>query len=249
MHVHRSFTDEHQSMLNDIWTREGYDVDHQNFRFDTSLFFDLMNRLKPRLTHVRSHRQPIGVAERLAMTLKILATGSSQMHIAQKYRFGKSTVNVIFHETCKVIWEVLSTDFVKSPNKDDYERVSKDFSSLYNFPNCVGAIGCRHITIRNPPKGADDSSFVLFVAVDARHAFTDVSIVPFGGELDSGTFLKSDLGKSLCNASLDLPSPKALPGTGVTFPFFFIGDETLPLQQNLTRPYSGECWRDGNTSS
>ena len=50
-------------------------------------------------------RANITPAERLALTIKYLATGNSQISLSFNTRFGKSTVSVyrIFRETCEVL--------------------------------------------------------------------------------------------------------------------------------------------------
>ena len=63
------------------------------FLMPPEIFDHLLNFLKQTLEHVPRHRYPITAAERLAITLRILATGDSQQTVAFSYRLGKSTVN------------------------------------------------------------------------------------------------------------------------------------------------------------
>ena len=53
--------------------------------------------------------------ERLAVTLRYLASDGSQQTIANEFRLGKSTVNQIIRKTCEAKWEKLSPKFVKFP--------------------------------------------------------------------------------------------------------------------------------------
>ncbi|KAK0141458.1 hypothetical protein N1851_021443 [Merluccius polli] len=50
----------------------------QYFRMSAGAFDDLLRRVAPHIQHKPSHSAPVSVAERLAVTLRYLATGMSQ---------------------------------------------------------------------------------------------------------------------------------------------------------------------------
>lgn len=52
------------------------------FRMTVHRFDELARRIKPFIKHSRTHRSPVSLEERLACTLRILATGSSQTAVA-----------------------------------------------------------------------------------------------------------------------------------------------------------------------
>ena len=58
-------------------------------------------------------RKSISAAERLSLTLRFLATGESQQSLSFAYRIGKSTVSQIVSETCDVIYNVLSNEYLR----------------------------------------------------------------------------------------------------------------------------------------
>ena len=60
--------------------------------------------------------------------------------MAFSYRMGRSTVNAILVDTCKVLWNVVGGEFVKPPQTpQDWLTISQDFWQKWNFPNCIGA--------------------------------------------------------------------------------------------------------------
>eukprot|EP00118_Oscarella_pearsei_P015909 m.147748 g.147748 ORF g.147748 m.147748 type:complete len:152 (+) comp38474_c0_seq3:202-657(+) len=86
------------------------DAHFSYLRMSKETFDVLMDMVEPRLKRrsYRSSRRPeISAAERLALTIRFLATGNSQQSISFSYRVGKSTVCGIVRETCAAIWESL----------------------------------------------------------------------------------------------------------------------------------------------
>lgn len=58
-------------------------------------------------------RKAIPVGERLALTLRFLATGESFMSLQYLFRIPQSTISKIIPEVCKVIYTVLKNDYLK----------------------------------------------------------------------------------------------------------------------------------------
>ena len=95
------------------------------FRMSPWLFDILLNLIKHKITHKNNHRLPISPALRLAITLRILATGDSQQTVAFSYRLGKSTVNKILTETCEAIYSVLQPIYLAPPTEDEWKTIAK----------------------------------------------------------------------------------------------------------------------------
>ena len=66
-------------------------------------YLDLLNRITLLITH-QGPRTSVQPGERLAITLKFLASGDSQQTIATSYRMGRSTVCNIISETVTAIF-------------------------------------------------------------------------------------------------------------------------------------------------
>jgi len=82
-------------------------------------------------------------------------------------------------------------------------------------------------------------SIVLFALVDANYNFIFVDCGCQGRISDGGVFKNSELFKNMENQSLSLPSPTPLPGRTKSIPYYMIGDEAFPLNNNLMKVYSG----------
>ncbi|KAL6416935.1 hypothetical protein ACFW04_014772 [Cataglyphis niger] len=137
---------------------------------DVLTFYELLRLVGPFLQK-RSIRSPICPEQRLAITLRYLATGDQMLSVALAYRVGESTAHMI-----------------------EWTRISNNFLELWNLPNCVGAIDGKHIMIQAPPNSGlmyfnykKTFILVLMVACDAQYKFTlfDVGAYAlYGGTLN-----------------------------------------------------------------
>ena len=115
-------------------------------------------------------QEPFSPAERLAVTLRYLASGDSQTSIGFLFKMGRSTVNGIIEEVCTELWRVHLTT-------TDVQRKVRD------MPNCIGALDGKHIRMRKP---ADSGSLwhnykgffsmVLMAICDASYCFTLIEL-------------------------------------------------------------------------
>ena len=118
------------------------------FRMSASRFDDLVHRILPHIQHARSHTSPLEVADRLAVTLWILASGGTQQSVAASYRLGSATVSKIVTEVCQAIHKALKEEFLPYPSRAGFEEIAKDFWRMWNFPNCLGCIDGKHVQIK-----------------------------------------------------------------------------------------------------
>ena len=69
-----------------------------------------------------------------------------------QFRVGHSTIRLIVAETCKAIIKVLHGDYMQFPNKKEtWEKIAEDFKTIWNMPNCIGALDGKHIAIPAVP--------------------------------------------------------------------------------------------------
>ncbi|KAJ8247551.1 hypothetical protein GJAV_G00247640 [Gymnothorax javanicus] len=220
------------------------------FRLTVEQFDLLLQRLGPRMTGVGTNdRKPISSSQRLSICLWYLASGDSYESIAYSFRVGVSIVGDIVLGVSQAILDCLLNDFMPVPKEADWRAIAEDFSELWNFPNCIGAVDGKHIIIKPPANSGSlyynykgSYSIVLMAVVDARCRFRLLDVGAHGRSSDKGLLSNSLFGQALRTAKLSIPPDKHLPGAEHlgSLPHVFVGDEAFPLLRNLMRPYPGK---------
>jgi hypothetical protein len=78
-------------------------------------FDHLCSLTQAQLTKRCWNRKPISAQERLAITLRYLATGDSQASQSFNFLVGRQTVSKIVREGCSAIWDALKDEYLKIP--------------------------------------------------------------------------------------------------------------------------------------
>ena len=193
-------------------------------------------------------RSPISAAERLTLTLRYLATGDSQQSQSFNFRIGRSTVSGIIRETCDAIWTQLCHTYLPTPKTpQEWKRISEEFSTLWNFPHCLGAGDGKHVVIDCPKNSGSNFfnykgtfSIVLLAFGDANYCFTAVDVGQYGKSNDSGAFANSAISKALESNSFNVPAPEHVEGFTDELPYVTVVDEGLSLKPYQMCPYPGK---------
>lgn len=118
---------------------------------------------------------------------RFLATGDSFKTIPFSFRLGHTTAHEIVNETCKTIVETLMEEMLPRPTQEMWLSIANEFYTNWNFPNCLGALDGKHVTIQAPASSGSmffyykkTFSIVLLALVDARYNFIAVSVGSYG---------------------------------------------------------------------
>ncbi|GBM41119.1 hypothetical protein AVEN_82013-1 [Araneus ventricosus] len=171
--------------------------------------------------------QCISAGERLALTLRYLATGETQTSLSFQFRIAQNTISGKIPAECMDISQVLQNEFMKVPDcPEEGRKVAIYFLGIWNIPMCSGALDGKHISITPPPKSGSAyynykhiCSIVLMTLVDAElKLFFYVDIGTNGRVSDGGVREKCTLNQRLHAAELDLPGLENIPGTNIAVP-------------------------------
>ena len=212
-------------------------------------FEHLLALVAPHITKKDTNfRKAIPAQERLALTLRFLASGESQISLSFSFRIGHRTVGRIINETCDAIYNTLLEQYMSAPNnEEEWKRIAEEFKELWQLPHVIGAIDGKHVQIEAPPGSGSlfhnykgFFSIVLLALCDAKYRFTLIDIGQYGSNNDTSVFNKSRMGKAFQQGKMGLPNASPLKGfTLSSLPYYLVGDEIFALKSWLMKPYPG----------
>ncbi|RXN01391.1 hypothetical protein EOD39_6950 [Acipenser ruthenus] len=100
-------------------------------------FDSLLSLVGPHLRKETTRlKEPISEGQRLAITLRYLASGDNQTSVA------------ILQETCEALGSVLQPIYLEAPESDRWLQITNEFWNMRNYPNRIDG---KHVTIQTPP--------------------------------------------------------------------------------------------------
>ncbi|XP_039297262.1 uncharacterized protein LOC120354335 [Nilaparvata lugens] len=211
-------------------------------------FDNLLNLIQPVIDKSDTvMREAITSQERLAPTLRFLASGDSFVSLQYLFRISKQIISYIIPEVCDALIKALK-DFIKLPSSSgEWESISKEFQEKWNFPYVLGAMDGKHVQLRAPWNSGTEYynykhffSIVLFALVDANYNFLYVNVGSPGRFSDGGVFKNTELYRKLENRTLNIPSPKPLQiPYRIEVPYFILGDQAFELNDYTMTPFRG----------
>lgn len=215
------------------------------FRMEPMYYDELLELVKPHITKQdTTMRNAIKAEDKLAVTLRFLAGGSSYKELMYSFRISKSSISKFVPEVCDTIYDILKNRYCKLPDSNEkWLEVAKNFHEQWQFPHCLGAIDGKHINIRCPPSTGSQFfnykkqfSVVLLGIADANAKFIAFDLGSQGSQSDGGILKNSPL-SSICD-SPDIPRPSAIGSQpGLPIPYYLIGDEAFALSAHMMKPY------------
>ena len=92
--------------------------------------------------------------ERLALTLRYLATGETFQSLELQFRIYVRAISYIVKGVCDAIVKFMVPIYIKVPNSvDEWLEIAQKFKDRWNFPHALGAIDGKHIVIQKPKNG------------------------------------------------------------------------------------------------
>ena len=200
-------------------------------------------------------RQPISAEEKLAVTLRFLATGESYQSLQYQFRISRSTIGLFIPKVCKVIYEVLQQEYFSIPTTEKEWIDLADATELrWQFPNAFAAANGKHVALFHPHdsggtfynyKGFYSIVLMAFVDFDYKFLYADVGCQ--GRVSDGGVYRNSSFAQQISSLQLKLPADRPLPRsrnpawepfeTDDLVPFVFVADSAFPLSRHCMKPF------------
>lgn len=212
-------------------------------------FLHLMSRVRAGIVKDKTvANRHVSAQTRLQVTLRYLTTGELPASLSQQFKLGSADVGALIQKTCNVIYKELKDDFMRVPkSEEDWKEVLRLFNDKCNIPNCVGALGGRHVVIKPPAKARamytnskNTFSLILLAVVDANGKFIYADVGAAGAQDGNDVWQMSPLQKAVSSNSAHLPQVVKVAGSpDVLLPPVFIADDTLPLERHVMKPFIG----------
>ena len=187
---------------------------------------------------------PILADERLALTLRFLATGESFQSLSYQFRISLNAVSYIVKGCCKAIVDRMTQEFLKTPSSNtEWLEISKKFEEKWNYPHALGAIDGKHVRIQKPKNAGSfyynykhTHSIILMAIAGPNYECIYADVGSNGRVNDSGIWNKTSLLQGIQDGSIKLPSDEDLPN-GESIPYVFLGDDAFALKTFMMKPF------------
>ena len=218
----------------------------------------MVDKLSPHITKLSTNmRKSIPAAEKLAVTLRFLATGESFESLLYQFRMHRTTIAKFVPVVCNKIYEHLKDEYLTIPTNtaEVWREHAAMASERWQFPNCIGAADGKHVSIQHPQASGSlfynykgFYSIVMLAIVDYDYKFIFVDVGCQGRISDGGVSRNSSFYTALESGALNLPEPKPLPlssdpswifdQSSVPIPYYTVADDAFPLGLHCMKPFS-----------
>ena len=211
-----------------------------NYMRMTPEFFEMMKtRLEPRLARqATNYRAPISVGEKLALTIRYLATGESYTSLSCQFRVGRSTISKFLPEVCRAIQDEFTREYLKCPTTpDEWKELEREFRIRWNVPHALGALDGKHVALKKPKNSGalyhnykGFFSIVMLALVDGQYKFRWVDVGTEGSCSDAQIFNASQLKRRIEDGRIGFPDPAPITQGGRDVPYFILADDAFALK-------------------
>ena len=158
--------------------------DEEEFRrylwINTEAYTELIEKVRPVITKKTTFmRKPISAEEKLAVTLRFLATGETSSSLMYQYRIHRTTISKYIPEVCNAIYDALSPEYMRVPSSEnEWLEIMKRTNDRWQFPNSYATADGKHVGIICPKHAGSEyynykgfHSVVLLAFVDYDYKF------------------------------------------------------------------------------
>ncbi|CAN4098162.1 unnamed protein product [Withania somnifera] len=205
---------------------------------------DLISRPPSGLINIEGRL--LSVEKQVAIALRRLASGESQVSVGASFGVGQSTVSQVTWRFIEAL-EERAKHHLKWPEPSRMEIIKSEFEQSFGLPNCCGAIDATHVVMTLPAIQTSDDwcdqennySMLLQGIVDCEMRFLDIVTGWPGGMTTSRLFKCSGFYK-LCEIGDRLNGNVQMAFEGAEIREYILGGFSYPLLPWLITPYEGE---------
>ena len=211
----------------------------------TPEFFEMIKtRLEPCLARqATNYRAPISVGEKLALTIRYLATGESYTSLSCQFRVGRSTISKCLPEVCRAIQDEFTREYLRCPTTpDEWKELETELRIRWNVPHALGALDGKHVALKKPKNSGalyhnckGFFSIVMLALVDGQYKFRWVDVGTAGSCSDAQIFNTCHLKRKI--DAIGFPDPAPITQDGRDVPYFILADDAFALKTWLMKPY------------
>ena len=156
-----------------------------------------------------------------------------------EYRTGQCTWVLKSHveDTAINIYKTVLTSEV-------WLRIADDFNEVFKMSNCIWSRHWKYCLIKCPLNAAfwnfNYESFHSENLLGVAHASSCFTLIDVGTRRDNdgSVFSNSSFGKVFSSVDLNVPPIRNIPGTSISIPLYFVGDEAFPLKPRKYSKYN-----------
>ena len=213
---------------------------------------DLISRPPSGLINIEGRL--LSVEKQVAIALRRLASGESQVSVGAAFGVGQSTVSQVTWRFIEAL-EERARNHLNWPDFNRMQEIKLGFEATYGLPNCCGAIDATHVMMTLPAVQTSDDwcdqeknySMLLQGIVDHEMRFIDI-ITGLPGGMTISRLLK-------CSSFFKLSeNGERLNGNAITFSGgdmireYLVGGYSYPLLPWLMTPYEANGMSDSQSN-
>ncbi|GAV88532.1 DDE_4 domain-containing protein [Cephalotus follicularis] len=209
---------------------------------------DLVSRPPSGLINIEGRL--LSVEKQVAIALRRLASGESQVSVGAAFGVGQSTVSQVTWRFIEAL-EERAKHHLKWPDSYRMEEIKSKFEASFGLPNCCGAIDATHIIMTLPAVQTSDDwcdqennySMLLQGVVDHEMRFLDI-VTGWPGGMTVSRLLKCSGFYKLCEAGDRLNGNVRTLSDKIEIREFVVGGVAYPLLPWLITPYESNGLSD-----